>query len=527
MKVNRERGSALITAIIISVILAMLLASSLTVALTSISLGTKQIDAQVAIQIADAGINSELQKVKLSSGLNSASQMSSQPVVYPGVTATLPNGDTVIGRPGSVTGYPNGEFYVYSSNDSTGIIPWDGMTSPFYITSYACVNKVWESTQVQTTTKSIFNSGGSGTTDPGTGTKINPSPSCTNTPCSDVEFTGSYGTNGSVYCGQNCNLHASTCINWNSSNATNQLGSNNSSQVFNIPSLTIYPKTSDACRSCFGISRSGSGSGCSGDYSDSAAFSICKANSYNSFGVYQYKQSAQSATICPQNCTKYYGCGYSLNNWSFGYANYKPGTFIYNNPVQTLIFEPGDYYFTSINLAYEASCEMICDCGALASGGTPGQVRFWVYDPGYNPQSDYIQLPITSTCAAGESTPDTGKFRIYYAKDGCALSFTRPPNIQDCTGKTITGDFDYYCGVYACTKPANDTSCSQGTTVSINGTCLSTATPGKGCCNFHGSLICDNLNCSGACNIQYIDSNCTDKDLTTPSNIISWSCSRN
>jgi len=527
---HREKGVALITAIVISVALAMLLSASLVVAMTNTRLGWDQVEKSASLQTADAGINNELQYIAINAG---SSILSSQPIVYNGVTTRLPNGNLVKGRPGLVPGYNQGEFYVCSSNDAASTIPWDGTTSPFYITSTGIVGGEYQIVQVTSTAKSIFNNGGSTTNNPGNGVTVNPSPQCQNTtPCSDVEISGSFGTNGNVNCSKNCNIHADSCVNWNSNNANNQFNNNNvtnGGQLLSNSQPLVMPKTVDACSACFGFNRTNSQPGCSGDSHDSNIFNNCKNNCKNSSGIYQYNNNARASNISPQNCTKFNYLGYQLNNDCFGYANIKPGTGWWwgnnnNNScaVNTLIFEPGDYYFTDINLLYDASCELIIDSGALASNGTPGQVRFWIYSNDGN--SDCIQIPITNTLAPGETTIDPGKFRIYYAKDGCTLSFTRPNNISDCNGNEITGDFDYYCGLYSCTKPCGDNTCSVGTTVSINGTCQQKANPGTGCCNFHGCMVCDKLVCSGACNINFTQSRNCGKDLCNNGTILSWSC---
>lgn len=556
----RESGAALITALMISIALAMLLAASLAVAMTSTGLGYRQVYSQAALQLADAGANNELQFIGLNAAASTVTGLSSQPVVYSGVTAKLPGSSTaVLGRPGTVPGYSGGTFYVFSSNNAAGTTAWDGVTSPYYITCSACVNNVWQTVQITATASSLFNNGGSsipgGPTPPGTtgGTtnsnpppaiNVVPSPSCTGgtTPCSDVEVTGSCGVNGKVSCSSHCAFHAPQCINRNTGAcSTGQFSTSNCSsggQLCSSYAPITCPKTTDCCKQAFGCSRSTNQPGCSGDNSDATAYATCKSNSCNQTGIYQYNYWANSSTISTRNCTPLQGgIGYSLDNTCFQNCNTKPGTYNSDNwwwgydnqttAVQTLIFEPGDYYFTNINLAYQASCEMICDCGALASGGTPGQVRFWVYDANSSTDgktSDYIQLPITNTCASGESTPDPGKFRIYYAKDGCSCSFTRPSNITDWTGNTRNDDFDYYCGLYSCTKPATDTSCATGTTTTINGTCQQTATPGHGCCNFHGAMVCDHLSCSGACNINFTTSKCTDKDPCGGGQVTGWSC---
>src|SRR5580700_10920814 len=116
---HREAGAALITVLMVSLCTAMLLAASLTVAMTTQMLGYNQANSQAAMELADAGANSELQTVALNIGIVNTLLKSSLPVVYSGVSAILPStGSIVKGRPGTVTGYLGGTYYVSSSNDA-------------------------------------------------------------------------------------------------------------------------------------------------------------------------------------------------------------------------------------------------------------------------------------------------------------------------------------------------------------------------------------------------------------------------
>jgi len=535
---HRESGAALITVLILSVCIAMLLGASLTVAMTSQMLGYNQSYSEAALQLADAGVNSELQNIAQNVSNPTVSLKSSQPVVSLGVTVTLPGVLTaVLGRVGTVTGYTGGNYYVYSSNDAAGKTAWDGTTSPFYITSSACVNGCWQTVQIQSGTTSVFNvygiySGGD-TTSTTTST-------VTASSGSSVAVTGTAGINGTVSQSGSCTFTAPTCINANcSKHSSGQFTSSNctSGSPYQCNAPIIYPKTSDCCRNCFG---------CAPGTSDAAAYSTCQAHSCNSSCVYQYTSTAGSSTINTQNCCPLSGgCGTKLCNSCWSNANIKPGTYTSNyywwwqNPtvaVQTLIFEPGDYYFTNMQLAYDASKEMIIDPCAYASGGTPGQVRFWCCDANANTDgatNDYCQLPITNTCAAGSSTPDPGQFRFFYDKDSCTCTFQRPDNITDWTGNTVTGDFNYYCGIYASSKPCGDTSSKKGCCCCFCGT----ANQGSGwhnnnpcggsndgCAHLKGSMLCDQLSFQGCCKCDYTQSQTCTKDPTCGGCALSWSC---
>lgn len=545
---HRETGAALITVLMISLCTAMLLGASLTVALTSTELGWTQSYSQAALELADAGVNSEFQYVALNVSASLATGRSSQPVVYAGVTATLPgHTSTVLGRPGTVTGYSGGEYYVFSSNDAAGTTAWDGVTEPYYITCNAEVHNVWQTVQVEAESTSLFNVYGIDSTGDSSS-----SSTVTVGSGSSVTVTGSGGTNGTVSQGSNCTFTAPQCINYNcGKHSSGQFTNTNvcsGGQLCSCQSACTYPRTATCCGNCFG---------CAPGSSDATCFAACKSACCNSGNCYQYTSNASSNTICQQNCCKLSGgCGTGcLGNSCYSNCNTEPGTFTssysywYGAPttaVKTLIFEPGDYYFTGMQLNYDAACNIVVDPCAYASGGTPGQVRFWFYDPNSgtdgNP-ADFCQCPITCTCASGQSTPDPGTFRIYYGKDNCTCNFTRPSGVCDWTGNYCQGDFNYYCGFYGCCKPAGDTNSSHHNCCC----CFNGCQHNNGCndnnwgwngnsntgngsyngpwnCNLCGSMLCDNLSFTGCCNVNYTPSQCCSKDPCSGCSCQSWSC---
>jgi Tfp pilus assembly protein PilX len=531
---HREAGAALITVLMVSLCTAMLLAASLTVAMTTQMLGYNQAYSQAAMELADAGVNSELQVVAQNISTATVSLKSSQPVVSAGVTVTLPGQSTpVLGRVGTVSGYTGGTYYVYSSNNAAGTVAWDGVTSPFYITCSANVNGCWQTVQIQSGTTSLFNvygvySGGDSST----------SSTVTVGSGSNVTVTGAAGVNGTVSQGSSCSFTAPSCINANcGKHSSGQLTSGNCCSGGTLCSCQppiVYPKTSDCCRNCFG---------CDPGASDATAYSTCQSHCCNSSCVYQYTSTAGDSGINTHNCCPLSGgCGTHLDNTCFSNANICPGTYNsdnwwwWENPtvaVQTLIFEPGDYYFTKMQLDYDASKQIVIDPCAYASGGTPGQVRFWCVDCNAGTDgatNDYCSLPITNTCAAGSSTPDPGQFRIYYDKDGCTCQFNRPDNITDWTGNTVQGDFNYYCGIYACSKPATDNSSKQGCCCGFCGTnnqhgCSTNSNNNHGCSHLCGSLLCDKMSFQGNCKCDYVPSKTCTKDPCSGGCAVSWSCS--
>ena len=72
------------------------------------------------------------------------------------------------------------------------------------------------------------------------------------------------------------------------------------------------------------------------------------------------------------------------------------------------------------------------------------------------------------TLAAGVASSDPGLSRLYYAKDGSSLTFTRPLNILDAARNNLTSNFDYYLGVWGVSKQPGDTSSALTGTRSVS-----------------------------------------------------------
>ncbi len=506
---RRERGAALITALIVACLVALLLGASLSVALTSGKLAYNQVDSEAAVQLAEAGIDSELQVISFDAGASSSSGRSSQPVVYSGVTAELPNTTTpVLGRPGTVTGYTGGTYYVYSSNDAAGTTAWDGVTSPFYITASAAVNNCWHTVQVTNNTNSAFNQYGNfalGTT-PGNTTGVTVASGAT------VTVSGTSGVNGTVSTGTGSTFTATTVLNADtSSNPTGQFTSSNGS-VTSQTTPIIYPTTTTAIQNITG--------------STSSLGTIITNGCGNNGYVYEYKSSNQDVTLSTANCKQYQKQPSTLMNSCWSGVHQKPfnsaGIGGGDKKIQTMIFEPGDYYFTQIQLTYDSSKELVLDPCAYASGGTPGCIRFFCYDPNAATDGntgDYIQMPFTETLASGQSTPDPGSLKFYYANDGLGLTFTRPPNILDAAGNNLTSDFTYYLNAWGVSKQAGDTSSLKGTTISFVGT--SSASTGGVAIN--GSVLSDKMSFGGVTKLTYVKAANTSGDPCISATVLNYS----
>jgi len=348
---------------------------------------------------------------------------------------------------------------------------------------------------------------------------------------------GSAGINGTVSTGSGATITAPQAINANT--CTYSSGQFTSSNVQSGGTLTkcnnpfIYPTTSTVLKTSL----------CGHpEYTDAQAWSWLGSNCSNSSKCYQFTSSASSNTVNTSNCTPCSFSGTVLNNACFASANPDPTTYDWPGywwwpqtyAVHTLIFEPGDYYFTSMQLTYAQNCGMIIDSQAKACGGTPGQVRFWLYDSDpvtHGTTADTCSFCVNHTLGSGQSTPDPGLWRVYCGKDNCSCTFTRPSSCQDWQGNTVSGDFKFYCGVYASTKQCNGVSAASGacsTTTDDStkkgchvGFCGTTSKSG-GCAHLCGSCLTDKLDCQGYCNIEYNASATCSKDPCGGASIVSW-----
>ncbi len=188
---------------------------------------------------------------------------------------------------------------------------------------------------------------------------------------------------------------------------------------------------------------------------------------------------------------------FTLNNYS-GTASGTGGA-AKLNVVQTLIFEPGDYYFTAVNVLSDPTTEIVIDSQAYASGGAAGNVRFWIQNnlngtANSSVQNDVFQNPINATIASTSSAPDPTLFHIYYAVDKGVFTLQRPSGYVNYDG-SAAGNFNTYGAVYAVSKIWGDTSSLNGTTIGFLGQ--------SGSINLNGALIADQVSFQGTCNIIF------------------------
>lgn len=505
---RRTRGMALVAALAYGVVVTLLIASGLYLSMGFRSQVWAEARSEAAAELADAGINNELATIATGVGAT----IFSPPTVTPGETMVYPKeGHVVYGRKGLISGV-DGNYWVCTTmnewwRSKTTPTVWDGQTSPYWITASAYVRGSWRRATVRVQKRSVFGQyafyadGQYGVLDD----------IVTADATASVTVTGMGGTNGQVKLATGSVLSLGNVLNANRANTSGaqfpnsvvRVGSTLSTQ----PGPKSFDRTVDSMKKVFGIVAA----------DDASAGLALLARSANSTGVYTYKLAAGSATLAPANCVKTSLLGNALENYNilnillptkacWDNCNVKPGT---GAKVKTLIFEPGDYYLNDVNLRYDASTELVIDPMALASGGTPGPVRFWFYDVNLVGLggSNHINIPIVMTKAVGASAPDPSMFRIYYGKDGSSLTFNRPSNVKDYAGANLTGDFNYYVGIYSITKPTNiygliTNLLWYGSKVSLAGT--AGATGGKVVVN--GSVIADRIGFSGPCAINLVAS---------------------
>ncbi len=493
---RRERGGALLATLAFATFTALLIGAGLSVSSGHYSLAWSQGRSEGALLLAEGGMNDELAAIAANVGVPSATALGSSPTVAAGETLRFPGENHAVwGRRGTISGTP-GSYWVCATNNEwwrSGDAPvaWDGRTSPFWITSTAYVNGAWRRVEGQVSTTSLFAL-----------YAVYAMASYSNNSnavvlsAGDVIINGVAGTNGQISNSNGSTFQAAGLINaYTLNNPTGQFDSRHAmpgASFLTQAGPFIYPTTVSVLRRTLGIPT----------YSDAAAWSYLANNNDNDAKVYTYRGGASSATLSAANCTRLALPSTDFTNGkssAWASAGAKPGT---SGKVKTLIFEPGDYYFTSVALGYDAATELVIDPQALASGGTPGQVRFWIYDPA-GKSNDAMALPIVATKPAGASTADPGGFRIYYGKDGKAFEFSRPGNTKDWNGASLLGDFNVYGGVYAVTKQPGDTSSVlAGTEIDFVGS----TGAGDGRITLNGSLLADKVHFHGPCTVNFMAS---------------------
>lgn len=291
-KLRRKAGGALLTALVIALITAAIIGATLSLSSAHFSLGYTEAQSESAVLMADAGINDELSYIGLHIGNTDPSQISSQPVVANGETQVYPGEGTPIkGRKGALVG-TDGCFWVYSSQDKAGTIPWDGKSDVFWITARSNVRGAWKKVQVQAVGPSMFtlyaifalaNYG-------------NGSPAIS-LQSSDVIITGIAGTNGSISNnssypslkidnGLNANQSVETGTQFSTANLTDAA----TGTIFRKNEPVVFPLSSTMLSRTFGLD------------SSIDPWAYVATHSLNTTGVYTFRPNAGSTVVNTTNC---------------------------------------------------------------------------------------------------------------------------------------------------------------------------------------------------------------------------------
>jgi hypothetical protein len=215
---------------------------------------------------------------------------------------------------------------------------------------------------------------------------------------------------------------------------------------------------------------------------DTQTWAHIKANNNNRSGILMWKSGLGSgAVLSSANAVSagwpISGTGmYTLDNTKWTGKNLAPGS----TTKRTLIFQPGDYYFESINLIDNVNTQILIDTGGLTvTGGNPNRtpVRFFVAGSG----SDSIQLQVTQT-----DPDDSAGLRIYYGKAGSVFSIYRPGSASYST------DWQTNMGVYAVNTSSSS---GNGTEIVLWG---GTA---PGWLTIKGSLLADRVGFKSGCRV--------------------------
>jgi hypothetical protein len=478
----QRKAFALIGAIGLTLAGSLLVTGAIVYTYSNQALNQSRTDSEAALLLAEAGVNDELNFIQQNLFSANWSGRSSAPI-----KAT---GQPYAGRKGQVKDVP-GDFWVYTSSDEAGTTAWAGQGA-MYVTANAKVGGAWRKVQIQGPIGGFAATGGNpGPSAPTMGQSIfgdftifgYDSNSNGNQPClgiigsSNVTVVGNVGVNSRV---QSSGVISYTKgYNYNTAGTSHaQLGVTplfSDTQPFRFPTIRTIIKQTYA--------------GASG-YTE--PWDYIKAT-YNNSGAKQWKSGMMGgAALTPSNVVS---AGYPATGsdsvalvnkkgntdgrWEG--LNPKPGT-----TVKQLILPPGDYYFETLQLLYNANTELVIDNAGLSVGGNPNKtpVRFWI-NGSQGGGADYISCPISLTDPSDAST-----FRIYFGKDNGEFEFDRDANFPSGTDYSVVG-----C-VYAVNQEWQSTTSSTKIDF-IGGNSASKRIRLK------GSLIADRVEFNGYCYAEH------------------------
>lgn len=532
---NKQRGAVLLSVLVIAIILAAI-TGACALAMSSYStLSTNKSSAITATELAEAGVNSELNYIAIQARAGSSTWYHAN---------TTQSGQPLPGNPGSTpsTGWsgPSGSYWVYTTPVNAAT-PGAGFT----ITCEAVVGG-----QIKTSGSTTSIVGGArrtvsivGTADglfnlyTTYATSSDSSHSCVHVhKGGSVTVHGCAGTNGSCHfegdeshdSALNGNCFRSDCS-----------GHQYSGNCQKNPYQNSFPSTKQVCDKTFSGCTNGSEWSYLSSHNNNNCIRIYKANLASGTAI-----SASSTMVGNFSCSHTTLCNYDNSYWSWGqwswgnwtggdgdddnwgwgnwtsgdgdgddwgwgwgsscsdnhscagdwaYASNNKGcNHIPGSSTETaIILPPGDYYFSNVDCSQFSSCEhFIIDNADLSEGGVNAgkPVRIWIGQDNSS-TNDCINIPFEFTDCSSNGTKT---FRIFYGKDGCSLSI-----LNSCSSaKTLCGS------IYAVSQE------SSGCSVNICG--------GDSSCtqNIQGSIVGDYLNYQGSCSVTAVAGNCTKYDYS-------------
>ena len=466
---RNQRGAALMFVLVLSLLSTAMMGALVYTTMTWNTLSYSKTNDERALELAEAGINSELNYMSVQTRLGNAAYFH---------TNATQSGQPLPGQLGSLSPVP-GKWWVYtklgSNNNFTttcsaevgGILTTSGSTTTL-------TGGARRTISVTGQTGSLFGLYAAFAVTPAECTETS-SFKLNGTQCV-VTIVGSVGTDGTFQGGNNtCNY--TRAIDANTIDAANSGKQFTASPLSSVPTPIWFPSVADMIRDSFSATIG---------MTDANAWKWLSTNNKNA-GVLMWKSGASGAMSASTTTSAVVSGGYprsagNLSNSSTGdwvKANSIPG----DSSIKALIFPPGDYYFQSMSLPFNYETEIVIDNAGLSVGGNPNNipVRFWFDNAGT--ANDDLGIPPVMTNAADRST-----FRIFYGKDGNTL------NLDD----SVNGPYAVPMVVYAVTAENMNGPIAgmTGTSVLFTGGNCSSAQ-----LEIDGSLIADQIIFSGYCKI--------------------------
>lgn len=460
-----ERGAAMMAVVALTLFASMILGAVLLNARNQYTLTWARTNSESALLLAEGAINDEISYINIHMYDANANTRSSQ--------NTTANGEPYKGRKGSISGV-NGQFWVFTSADAAGTTAWDGNSSTLYITANARVNGAWRQVQIggPNMYSSIFTNYGVFGVNNNNGTNTT---NVTLNGAANLIVNGTVGTNGGVSCGTG-QMHFEHATNCNT-------GGNNQPKFVATGTCAGKPVVTQPVDRPFPSCTEMLKKSCNKTWSE-------LASSNDNSKIRTFNSSNPTLTA---GGTKTCGfTGSTLNSSKMSGCNKSPDT-----KKTAMIFPPGDYYFSKVELDYLSTHEIILDDEGATCGGNPDEkpIRFWLRDTNWwtNWDGDYISMPMRSSKEINTGTCDPKNFRIFYSNDSSnGFRF-------DVTGRNAP--MNVYGAVYAVSDPGMSRCRATFVGDSNSNECV-----------LNGGLIADRVSVYGNCRVNFPGNNLGNKN---------------